>query len=647
MKILTGRIPEGKLWRSLILFGPDEVPGLAWQLGIQLAEANSGEVVAVVLVPQQPDPARLATIHDTLELIVSHAPETLTVYPLLIEALDFEEALITLVQQASIDILLADEDTPHWQELRRLPSHVAVVRGTAYHAYHQEHEVALRDGVEEMSPIRRILVPTAGGPNTAVALSFLVPLAEDVEVTMLYVVPDYLGQTEVAHGEAKLRRLAKFTDAGERVEQKVIRAESVTRGIVEEASGPYDLVIIGATRQSSLDRVLFGDVIGAVVRESKTPVAVVREASSTLGSMARNLAWRMQNVIPRLTLTERIEVYVRIRRSARPDIDFFVLIGLSALISALGLLLSSPAVVIGAMLVAPLMSPMVGAGLAVVLGNTRFLRLTLSAIARGAVLAIVLSMLTGVIRPDQALTPEILVRTQPTLLDLGVALFAGLAGAYALAHSEAAAALPGVAISAALVPPLSTIGIAFATGHFPEALGAMLLFSTNLVAIVAAAVFTFLLLGFRPTRAQKEERAVQMRSVRVALVMLAAITLILGVSTYQLARESQLGTAIRDVTRTHVDALEGVEYVALEDNLLMNPDEPLFIDVTVRSTGPISYSTAEQLRDAIAADLGPLLTDGREVALTLTVIRVTRIDPQAPPPEEEISSSLCPLSQLC
>jgi uncharacterized hydrophobic protein (TIGR00271 family) len=186
-----------------------------------------------------------------------------------------------------------------------------------------------------------------------------------------------------------------------------------------------------------------------------------------------------------MDMAKRAEAYTRIRRSARPDIDFYMLITLAAAIAALGLATNSTAVVIGAMLVAPLMSPMVGMGMAVVLGDARFLRLSSGAVFKGAVLAILVGMLVGLVMVlfKLPITAEILGRTQPSLLDLAIALFSGLAAAFALSRSDAAGALPGVAIAAALVPPLTAVGITFSAGLFLESFGAVLLFLSNLVAI--------------------------------------------------------------------------------------------------------------------------------------------------------------------
>ena len=636
MQIVDGVVPEGKIWRALVLFGPGQEPGLSWHFALQLARASSGEAVGVSILSAGATENAVQAARGSLKRAQASASDEDTVHMVLVEAENFRKALINLIEKADIDLLLADGDSPQWQRLEKLPCAAAIIRGGAYRQFRDDqssHDLEDGEGGSASTPeqVRRILVPTAGGPNSVQALSVLLPLAPDVDITALYVAPDHLGENEVAHGKARLRQLARFVDASDRIERRVIQPGNITQGIVDEAGDDYDLVVIGASRESTIDRALFGDVVGAVARESKTPVAVFWEPASTIDDLWRSVAWRLQNVIPRLGLSQRTDVYVRVRRSARPDTDFFVLIGLSTLIAALGLLLSSPAVVIGAMLVAPLMSPMIGAGMAVVLGNPRFLRLSLGAIAKGTFLAIFLGVLSGLLQPNEPLTAEILSRTQPTLLDLGVAVFAGFAGAYALAHSEAAAALPGVAISAALVPPLATVGIALATGNFEESAGALLLYSTNLVAIVAAAVLVFLSLGFRPSQTKKAQRAIQQRTVRVAVVLLGLITILLGATTISLAREARLNGRINELVQTHSNAIEGVEFAELEIQDLADSTKPLTLLLTVRSTRAIAHMTVEALRDQIGADLQPDLNGDREIAMILTVIRVTKLDPETPP----------------
>ncbi|MBK7926580.1 MAG: DUF389 domain-containing protein [Bryobacterales bacterium] len=182
-------------------------------------------------------------------------------------------------------------------------------------------------------------------------------------------------------------------------------------------------------------------------------------------------------------------------RSANYLLDLLFAAG----IATFGLVLNSPAVVIGAMLISPLMGPILAAGLAfaasdIYLGIRSLISLTISI---GA--SILFSALLVWMLPFQSPTSEILGRTQPNLLDLGVALFSGLAGSVVMARSlsgGAASALPGVAIAVALMPPLCTVGFGVGSGwNWQIITGAGLLFLTNLIAIAGSAFFVFYLVS--------------------------------------------------------------------------------------------------------------------------------------------------------
>jgi uncharacterized hydrophobic protein (TIGR00271 family) len=207
---------------------------------------------------------------------------------------------------------------------------------------------------------------------------------------------------------------------------------------------------------------------------------------------------------------------------------FAILIVLSTMIAAFGLLANSAAVVIGAMLVAPLMTPMlalsaslvyaqmqrfVGALLMVVFG-------TIAAIAVGWLVAFIAS---GGTTPD-SLDSEILARTSPSLLDLGIAIAAGLAGGYVLTHKGSMSSLPGVAIAVALVPPLATVGVTFRLGATDLALGALLLYTTNLIAIVLSASIVMLMSGFVPDYVRQLARGkvgIRLLPWAIALIVVA------------------------------------------------------------------------------------------------------------------------------
>jgi uncharacterized hydrophobic protein (TIGR00271 family) len=619
MKIVEGTIPEGKIWRVLLLLTPGRPLGRTWQLAHALARANNGELVAAVIVPTISEQNLIQARADLDEIRETYEDDN-RIKLLLIEAPDYDRELARFIHKADIDLLITHAEDPNWRDLKTIPCAIGAVRGDRR---------GLESDILPPPPLKNVIVPTSGGPNTAHALSFLLPLTPAIKVKALYIVPNHLGPNEEALGRSRLRQLLNVIDAGDRIESKLVTSRSVIDGIVDAAREECDLVVIGASRESSLDKVLFGNIPGAVVRQSRKPVMIVREPRHRWGNLPSILSWQMENLRIRLNLEQRTEVYARIRRSARPDADFFILIALSAMIAGLGLIINSPAVVIGAMLVAPLMSPIVGAGLSIVLGDTRFLRLSLGAVIRGVILAIVVGMAAGLLHLNEPLTPELLARTQPSLIDLAIAIFSGMAGAYALSHSDAAGALPGVAIAAALVPPLATIGIALTTGFYPESLGALLLFTTNFVAISAATAVTFLILGFRPAAAQKARREVQQRSVRIALLLVVIVALLLTIFTYQLAQDAAYETELRGKVADNVSEITGGQ-VASPDGLIIigeinDQTAPLAMDLTVRSTNAIPFSRVQELQDAISIALQ------REVGLTMTVIRVTKLDPEVPP----------------
>jgi uncharacterized hydrophobic protein (TIGR00271 family) len=622
MRVIEGSLPEDKRWRALVGLAPGETLGISWRLGLNLARANHGETVVLVVVREQAAEEQLAEARrTTAEARAASEPDD-TVHTVIISTNQYRQALAHVIDRSDIDLLLIDAETPNWPNLDRMPCAVAAVRGEAYYPAEKSESASELEPAGGPEPVH-ILVPTSGGPNSVHALSFLLPLTDQgTEVTALYIAPNRLGPNEEALGRARLRQTLNFIDANDRIKSRLISAESVIAGIVDEAQGAYDLVVVGASLESSFDKVIFGNIPAAVVRQSKTPVVVVRQPSSRVGNLVQNLSWSMQRIIPRMNLQERTAAYVRIRRGARPDRDFFALMGLATLIAALGLLVNSAAVVIGAMLVAPLMSPVVGIGLAIVLGDTRFLRLSGGAVARGVLESLFLALLVGLLSINRPLTGEILARTEPTLFDLGIAVFSGMAAAYALCRSEAAAALPGVAIAAALVPPLASAGISLATGHFTEGLGALLLFSTNIIAISTAAALVFLVLGFRPAPAEKLRRSIQIRSARAAFVLLVVITAVLGATTLRLARDSSFQTQVRNVAEEGVAEIVRAELV---DIRVGSGSTTLELALTVRSDHTVSHASVVTLQRFIATEIQ------REVALTLTVIPSTTLDPFVPP----------------
>jgi uncharacterized hydrophobic protein (TIGR00271 family) len=226
---------------------------------------------------------------------------------------------------------------------------------------------------------------------------------------------------------------------------------------------------------------------------------------------------------------------------------FGALIMLSASIAAFGLLADSAAVVIGAMLVAPLMTPILATAAALVRAENGRLALSLLILAGGTVLAIVVgaavSAIAGSVIDSSAELPrEIEARTFPGLLDLGIAVTAGAAAGYVVPRRSATGALPGVGIAVALVPPLAVVGITLQSGHADESSNALLLYVTNLAAIIFSASFMLVLAGFRPRQAGSRRTLTTRLVITIGAVV--AVALPLSLHTRSTLRDSRLRAAV-------------------------------------------------------------------------------------------------------
>lgn len=223
---------------------------------------------------------------------------------------------------------------------------------------------------------------------------------------------------------------------------------------------------------------------------------------------------------------------------------FWVLLTCSSVIAASGVLADSTAVVIGAMVIAPLGTPIYGVAAALATGMRAWP--SVRRVSGGVLVAIFIGALVDLATLQRLAVdsnPQILARTSPTLLDLLVAFATGLAGSMALVRTDISPALPGVAIAISLVPPLTVVGITLAGGEFGLAFGAMLLFSTNMLAIVLAGLVVFAGAQLRtPFSGELTKR----RRSRIALwASTAAIVVLLAIGTAHAMRLSSEESQIR------------------------------------------------------------------------------------------------------
>ena len=246
--------------------------------------------------------------------------------------------------------------------------------------------------------------------------------------------------------------------------------------------------------------------------------------------------WRRRLV----TSVDHERVVARIVEESGFTGRYAFMIMMSAGIAVLGLLLSSPAVVIGAMLISPLMSPILGLGFSLALFDFAEMRRSMKALAIGSLVAVAFTAIIVLLSPLKAPTAEILARTRPNLFDLMVALFAALAGSFAIIRGRGDT-IVGVAIATALMPPLAVVGFGLATGNVPVLAGALALFATNFLTIALSATIMARVYGFGH---HLSETQTWTQTVVLALVFVG-MAVPLGLSLGRIASETVTATQVR------------------------------------------------------------------------------------------------------
>ncbi len=234
-------------------------------------------------------------------------------------------------------------------------------------------------------------------------------------------------------------------------------------------------------------------------------------------------------------------------------VRFTVLIFLSAIIASGGIVADSTATVIGAMIVAPLMTPILATTAALVMGRLKNAMRSILIVVGGIILVLFVSWFIGTIATSVIsfeTNNEIAARISPDLTDLMVALAAGAAGAFALSRDDVADSLPGVAIAIALVPPLCVVGISLSEAQWSAAFGASLLFLTNFLSILLAggAVFALLNLGQAAIEEQDLTREGRRKAYTYITIGVLLVTIPLAITTYRVGRDSFLEAQVISVT---------------------------------------------------------------------------------------------------
>ncbi len=389
-------------------------------------------------------------------------------------------------------------------------------------------EVVFCFGLHAESRFEKILVGISSGSHGSSAMRLGRDLATESKtpLTAARVNPS-IGPDSEGVGQRRLEALLKksFGPDLSELRRRVVVDDQTARGLRQLwEKERFDLVVLGASRLG-----LLGSHIGAGVGaklsrgETRPTLALVSSASPIRNRFLGLTEGFVERLVPQIDRENRVSLVDRIQSSSQWDFDFFALMFLSTFMAAIGLIQDSAAVVIGAMLVAPLMTPLVGLGLALVQGNPVLSRISLRSIGFGVLVSLVVGALVGLATPgfDEP-TREMLGRGGPGLLDLFVAFAAGLAAAYASSRPGLLAALPGVAIAAALVPPIATSGLALSLGDFGLATNAFLLFLINMFTIVLASMTSLWAVGLRNIKKASRWRLLIVNAVMFSVLVLGA-----------------------------------------------------------------------------------------------------------------------------
>jgi uncharacterized hydrophobic protein (TIGR00271 family) len=236
-------------------------------------------------------------------------------------------------------------------------------------------------------------------------------------------------------------------------------------------------------------------------------------------------------------------LFVNLREESRLSSTFMTLLILATMIATFGLYINSASVIIGAMLLAPLMQPIVGVSMGLLRQDASLLTSASKSVAVGVLAVMFTSMFIAILLPIEQLTSEMNGRLSPTILDMFVAIVSGIAAAYAKSNEKIIGSLAGVAIAVALVPPIAVAGVGLGWGEWTMFSSAFLLFITNLVGIILAASLTFLMLGFSPLSVAK-------KGIFYAMILVSIVSVPLYISFTKMRHDIEVKQTLGDFETT-------------------------------------------------------------------------------------------------
>lgn len=296
----------------------------------------------------------------------------------------------------------------------------------------------------------------------------------------------------------------------------------------------------------------------------------------------------------KVSLEEIEQIRDSLLEDSHLNLNYMVLTVSACLIASFGLLSNSAAAIIGAMIIAPLMMPLRGLAFGALQGNALLFRHSLISLIVATGVGIFLSCFLGLIVDLPEFGSEVLARTQPNLIDLGIAVVAGGMSGFAKTRPKVGDAMAGTAIAVALMPPLCVVGLSLSQGYWQFSWGAFLLYLTNFLGIVLACMLVFIWAGYAKKGKTK-------RALASTLALTGVLVIPLGISFVQLIRQAQLQATLRSilVSRT-VTVGQQVELIKTDVDWTANP--PL-VRLIVRANKPLTSKQVDLVEKFIEKEM--------------------------------------------
>ncbi|MGM0478192.1 MAG: TIGR00341 family protein [Bacteroidota bacterium] len=402
--------------------------------------------------------------------------------------------------------------------------------------------------------------------NTGLFHTFVFAPRSILELLKAYIIKLLLGQGE---RDRKFTFLSKF-----KVESLRIKADQVFRFSLDghvittqemclEFRGQFRQIPSGATRSIEKEKEKKG---GKVFQSNHLPS----------GALKKEMVRKRLPFISHASTDEYKELFTQLRENARPSQNYVVLMTLSTILATFGVFANSSPVIIGAMILAPLMAPIISLAMGVLRQDRKLIKNSLITVLVGVLVGYAFAIILTFITPINDMNTEVTSRIKPNIIDLGIAVISGAAGAYAYSKESIAKTLAGVAIAVALVPPLAVSGIGLAWGEWSVFFGAFLLLLTNLTGMVLAAALTFLFTGYSPFKLAK-------KGLLISSFVVLSISIPLGYGFFKVVEENRI---IQSLNYREIDDVF-IEHVKLESS----DPTVIALDMTVDE-----YPTEEELQ---------------------------------------------------